>query len=185
MSKHAKTLCPGQEVARFGEGTKREQWGDNLICKQNSLMTLGKSWSGQPLSLLLSVISIVVVVREGSPDGRNWQEWEKTVRTPELCGPDQTQQCWERTVRTLELCGPGSADRDVPSVINEFYLHVNLSPHHSLFVPSPNLATSWPGHRVFACLLMVPEGLGNESHWKMSAFGSRLFHENFSQFHPL
>ncbi len=30
MSKHPKTLCPGWEVARFGEAAKREQWGNNL-----------------------------------------------------------------------------------------------------------------------------------------------------------
>ncbi len=41
MRKHAKALCQGQEVARFGEGTKRERWGDNLTGKQNSSMTLG------------------------------------------------------------------------------------------------------------------------------------------------
>ncbi len=60
-----------------------------------------------------------------------------------------------------------------------------MSPWLSLFAASLNLATSQPGHRVFACVLIAPEGLGDESPWKMSAFGSRLFHENFSQFHPL
>ncbi len=53
------------------------------------------------------------------------------------------------------------------------------SPHRSLFVASPNRATSRPGHRVFASLLIAPEGLGNESHWKTSAFESGFFHENF------
>ncbi len=43
MSKHAKTLCPGREVARFSEAAKRERWGDNLTGKQNSLTTVGKS----------------------------------------------------------------------------------------------------------------------------------------------
>ena len=37
------TLCPGWEVARFGEATKREQQGDNLTGKQNVLMTIGTS----------------------------------------------------------------------------------------------------------------------------------------------
>ncbi len=44
-----------------------------------------------------------------------------------------------------------------------------------------NLSTRAQGF----CMLMVSEGLGNESHWKMSAFGSGFPHENFSQFHPL
>ena len=68
------------------------------------------------------------------------------------------------------------------NVVNEFCLHVKVSPRHSLFVASPNVATSWPGQGFFACLLMVPEGLGNESHWKMSAFESEFFHENFRRF---
>ncbi len=75
--------------------------------------------------------------------------------------------------------------RDVRSVMDEFCLPVKLSPCRSLFAASPNLATSWPGHGGFACLLIAPEGLGDESHWKMSAFGSGFFHENFSPFHPL
>ncbi len=62
---------------------------------------------------------------------------------------------------------------------NEFCLYVKVSSHHSLFVASPNVATSPPGHGAFACLLLAPEVLGNESHWKMSAFGSRFPHENF------
>ena len=74
---------------------------------------------------------------------------------------------------------------DGTSVVDEFCLPVKLSPRLSLFAASPNLATSRPRHRVFACLLMAPEGLGDESQWKMSAFGSGLFHENFSRFHPL
>ncbi len=37
---------------------------------------------------------------------------------------------------------------------------------------------------LFACVLIELEGLGDESPWKMSVFGSRLLHENFSQFHP-
>ncbi len=41
MSEHEKTLCPGCEVARFGEATKRERQGDNLTGKQNSSMTVG------------------------------------------------------------------------------------------------------------------------------------------------
>ncbi len=41
MSKHAKTLCLGWEVARFGEATKKEQLGDNLTGKQNSSTTVG------------------------------------------------------------------------------------------------------------------------------------------------
>ena len=68
----------------------------------------------------------------------------------------------------------GSPDRDFPSVVDEFCLHVKLSPHYSLFAVSLNLATSKPGHGVFACLLKVPGGLGDESHWKMSAFRSAL-----------
>ncbi len=80
---------------------------------------------------------------------------------------------------------PDHPHRDVPSVIDAFCLHVKLSPCLSLFAASPNLATSRPRHGVFACLLIVPEGLGDESPRKMSAFGSRLFHENFNQFHPL
>ncbi len=34
MSEHAKNLGLGREVARFGEGTKRERLGDNLTCQQ-------------------------------------------------------------------------------------------------------------------------------------------------------
>ncbi len=44
MSKHAKTLCPGWEVATFREAEKRERQGDTLTCKQSSLRTVGKSW---------------------------------------------------------------------------------------------------------------------------------------------
>ncbi len=32
-----KPLCPGREVARFGEAAKRERRGDSLTCKQNAL----------------------------------------------------------------------------------------------------------------------------------------------------
>ncbi len=80
---------------------------------------------------------------------------------------------------------PAVNGRDFPTVVDEFCLYVKLSPNRSLFVASPNLATSRPGHTVFACLLIALEDLGNESHWKMSAFGFGFFHENFSQFHPL
>ncbi len=47
MSRHTKTLCPGQEVARFSEAAKREQQGDTLTGKQNSSMTLWTSWCGR------------------------------------------------------------------------------------------------------------------------------------------
>ncbi len=53
------------------------------------------------------------------------------------------------------------------------------------FVASLNLAISWPRHRVFACLLMVPKGLGSESQWKWWANGSGFSCKNFSSFHPL
>ncbi len=121
-----------------------------------------------------------------------------------LIRPDQTQQWREMTVRMAVISSSkrrqysilktrwpssaverdGSPDRGFPSVVDEFCLHVKLSPHYSLFVASPHLATSRPGHGVFACLLIAPEDLGNESPWKMSAFGSGFFHENFSQFLP-
>ncbi len=61
----------------------------------------------------------------------------------------------------------------------------DTSPCRSLFVASLNLAASLPGHRVFACLLIAPEDLGNESHWKMSAWRSGFFHENFIHVYPL
>ena len=69
------------------------------------------------------------------------------------------------------------------SSMNFVYMS-SCHPSHSLYVASLKLATSQPGHRVFACLLIAPEGLGNEFHWKMSAFGSGFIHEIFSQFHP-
>ncbi len=72
----------------------------------------------------------------------------------------------------------------VTTVVNTFCLPVKLSPCRSRFVASPNLATFQPRRGVFACLLIAPEGLGNESHWKWWARGSGFFHENFSQFHP-
>ncbi len=77
-----------------------------------------------------------------------------------------------------------SPDHDFPTVIAEFCLHVKVSPCCTLFVASPNLATSQPGHGVFACLLMAPEGLGSESQWEWCARGFGFPHENFSQFHP-
>ncbi len=74
---------------------------------------------------------------------------------------------------------------DVPTVVDVFCLHVKLSSHWSLFAASPNLATSQPGHRVFACLLIAPECLKSECRWKWWARGCRFPHEDFSQFHPL
>ena len=85
----------------------------------------------------------------------------------------------------------GNPHRDVPSVVDEFCLHVKLSPHRSLFVASPNLATSQPGHGVFACLLMAPEG---RRAWGMSPTGKCLplgldssmkISANFIHFYPL
>ncbi len=77
----------------------------------------------------------------------------------------------------------GSPHRDFPTVIDEFCLPVKVSPCCSLFAASPNLATSQPGHRVFACLCLALGVLGNESYWKMLAFWSGFLHENFRQFH--
>ncbi len=57
MSKHAKTPCPGREVATFGEAAKREQQGDTLTGKQNSSTTVGKSRCGLPRSGLPSYAS--------------------------------------------------------------------------------------------------------------------------------
>ncbi len=53
MSKHAKKLCLGQEVARFSEAAKRERQGDNLTGKQNSSMTVRKSCAYDLASLPL------------------------------------------------------------------------------------------------------------------------------------
>ncbi len=75
-----------------------------------------------------------------------------------------------------DLCSP---DRDFPTVVNEFCLPVKVSPCHSLFAASLNLATSQPGHRVFACLLIVPEGLGSESPWQWWPRGVRILLWNF------
>ncbi len=63
---------------------------------------------------------------------------------------------------------------------------VYLSKCHpvTLFSAPQNVATSQPGHGVFACLLMAPEGLGSESPWKWWARGSGFPHENFSQLLP-
>ncbi len=72
-----------------------------------------------------------------------------------------------------------------PTVVDTFCLPVKLSPRRSLLAASRNVATSQPGHGVFACLLIAPEGLGSESRWEWRARGSGFFHENFSQFHPL
>ena len=41
--KHSKTPCPGWEVAKFCEAAKGEWQGDTLMCRQNSLTTVGKS----------------------------------------------------------------------------------------------------------------------------------------------
>ncbi len=81
----------------------------------------------------------------------------------------------------------GSPHRDFPTVVQEFCSPVKGSPCRSLFVSSPNLATSRPGHRVFVCLRLALEVLGNESHRKMSAFGSGFLHEsaNFIHVYPL
>ncbi len=49
----------------------------------------------------------------------------------------------------------------------------------------PILQPLQPGHGVFACLLIAPEGLGSESLWKWWARGSGFPDENFSPFHPL
>ncbi len=43
---------------------------------------------------------------------------------------------------------------------------MKVSPCRSLFAASQKVATSQPGHGVFACLFIVPEGLGSESRWK-------------------
>ncbi len=67
--------------------------------------------------------------------------------------------------------------------VDEFCLPVKVSPCRSLFAASQNVASSKPGHGFFACLLIAPDGQGNESHWKMLAWGSGFSHENFSQFH--
>ena len=89
---------------------------------------------------------------------------------------------------TLSSSDSGHPHRDFPTDVNAFCLPVKLSPCRSLFAASPNLATSRPRHRVFACLLIAPEVLGSESQWKMSAFGSRFFLEKFqpiSYIYPL
>ncbi len=97
------------------------------------------------------------------------------------------RQTWSHSVVVRE----GSPDcpyRDVPSVIDAFCLHVKLSPCLSLFAASPNLATSWPGHRVFACLLIVPRAWGMNPTGKCLPLGpdcSMKFSANFIHFYPL
>ena len=77
------------------------------------------------------------------------------MAVPIALGPDHT------------VVREGSLDRphqDVQSVVDEFCLHVKLSPHRSLFAASPNLATSRPGHGVYikeqplmyACVCVCP-----------------------------
>ncbi len=56
---HSKTLCLGWEVAMFGEATKREWQGVTLTGKQHISTTVGKSWSGLPHLLLLSLIRTI------------------------------------------------------------------------------------------------------------------------------
>ena len=165
------------------EGVKVDTW-DISMCSIRSLDLITLSGS-----------------ESGCLDGRHWQEEEMakadliTLSSSErrqfgllsfsdliwLSSSERRQSQWLSSAVTRD----GSPDWDFPTVVDEFCLPVKLSPHCSLLVPSPTLATSRPGHRVFACLLMAPEGLGDDSPWKMFAFGSRLFHENFSQFHPL
>ncbi len=69
--------------------------------------------------------------------------------------------------------------------VNEFCLHVKLTPCHSLFVASLNLAASQPRQGFFECFHIAPEGLGNESPLKMSVLGSGFSHENFINIYPL
>ncbi len=73
---------------------------------------------------------------------------------------------------------------DFPTVVNEFCFPVKVSLCRSLSAALLNVATSQPGHRLFACLLIAPEGLGSESRWKWWARGSGFFCKNFSPFPP-
>ncbi len=79
MSTHAKTLCPGWEVARFSEAAKRESQGDTLTGKQNSSTTLGTSHAYNLASVLLHDLIT--------------QMWEKAVQILAVLivlGPDHT-----------------------------------------------------------------------------------------------
>ncbi len=87
MSKHAKTPCPGREVAVFGEAAKREQWGDNLTGKQNSSTRLRKSRSGLP-SLATADDSHLVFK---APDVSMWTATLTTPECDQVRGPDHTQ----------------------------------------------------------------------------------------------
>ncbi len=151
---------------------------------------------GDPGCLLLLLLSLIRSAKLSSPDCLLLLLPMMAILTvfPDSCwrwsGPQSSRvrtaishYCWVRSgqrssgVQTVlsRYCWRWSVD--------EFCLPVKVSPCHSLFAASENVATSQPGHRVFACSLIVPEGLGSESHWKMLAWGSGFFHEDFSQFH--
>ncbi len=108
---------------------------------------------------------------EGSLDGHHRQEWEMAVGTPELCRPNQTHQKREKAVQILAV-------------------HIEISRLSSMSVLSmskchPVVTLHAKTLRFLLCLLIAPEGLKNESPWKMSAFGSGFLYKDFSLFHPL
>ncbi len=77
-------------------------------------------------------------------------------------GPDLwSQKEQENGSRSLVSQNAAVPSLHVPIVIDEFCLPVKLSPRCSLLAASWNVATSQPRHRVFACLCMAPEDLGD------------------------
>ncbi len=118
-----------------------------------------------------------------------WQLWmtqtqilrsSERMRSSELC----QSRSLVSVVRKWSPDTQKYQENGAQSLSDEFRLHVKVSPCHSLFAASWNVATSQPGQGGFACLLTVLERLVSDSHWKWWARGSRFPHENFNQFHP-
>ena len=118
MSKHAKTPCPGWEVATFHEAVKREWRGDNLTGKQNSSTTIGtwrlgtaafseKSDQDCILSLLLRPViwTHSLATKTSDLDPTVVLFTQHCVPVSHLCVPhqDSTSTCF-RTVFQVSSC---------------------------------------------------------------------------------
>ncbi len=147
----------------------------------SGLRTSGRSESGSPDHGVVAANGVTVAGTRKCSSVCVWGG--EGVRVWCVCGVKWLHGPYKQQI--CPDCNQPGRDWDLLTVVNEFCLLVKVLPCHSLFAASWNIATSQPRHRVFACLLMVLKGLGSESHWKMFAFGSGLFHETFGQFNPL
>ncbi len=117
------------------------------------------------------------VKQQKENDGRTFWQVNKTHQQIVPSSSERRWSWWDSAVVNVAV------QIKISQLLSMSCLPVKVSPCRSLFVASPNVATSQPRQGFFECLCMAPEDPRNELMWKWWARGLGLSHENFIQFH--